>query len=209
MSLLKVKCGGNERLVKYSPNKVTIGGRTYPTVKIGNQIWMAENLDCPDESISFTLSGSPYVPRCSYYEQNEAKYGYNGLKCGLLYNGYAISRIQELCPEGWRVPTESDYSDLITTIGANVSAVTREDFGGSNESKFSAPLCGHIQILVYNRAISRAESVGYGSYIGIYSSTVRATGFSRLHINTSYMYIITNSNVTSTELRSIRLCKDA
>lgn len=114
MSLLKVKWGGNERLVKYNPNKVTIGGRTYPTVKIGNQIWMAENLDLKWEGLPIGSSVSS-SHRANYYNNDEATYGWNGHKCGLLYNSASLSELTGLLSDGWHIPSVSEWNELIAS----------------------------------------------------------------------------------------------
>ena len=99
-------------------NTVIIGGRVYPFVTIGTQIWLAENLDWKYRNdLSINPTGNPSTPAAWYVYRDESTYGYNGAKCGLLYNQYAVDELNSLLPTGWRVPSQSDFSTLITFTG--------------------------------------------------------------------------------------------
>lgn len=82
-------------------------GKTYKTVKIGNQVWMAENLD--------------YATKRSYcYDVNEEVHK-NSAKCngsefisGRLYT-YAAAI--NACPNGWHLPTSGEFETLVNAVG--------------------------------------------------------------------------------------------
>lgn len=103
----------------YDKNYVLIGGKNYKTVKIGNQVWMVENLDFLPSGIEFVDSGSESysnTPAACYYD-----YTNNGL--GLLYNRHAVTIIiNSTIPAGWRVASVSDWNTLFSYIGGNSAA---------------------------------------------------------------------------------------
>jgi len=141
MTLLNIKLSnGTKRLVKYkAPNKgkVTIGGRTYPTVKIGNQWWMAENLDWKWNGLQLGNHGeSTTIQLANYYNYDEATYGINGNKYGLLYNHKAVEYLESnkdtMLPDGWQVPSHDDYLVLINFIGADIAGTKLKSRTGWN-----------------------------------------------------------------------------
>lgn len=114
---------GANSLERGSGDTVTIGGRAYKTVTIGNQIWLAENLDYKWTGLDIT-STLQTTQAASYYDNDEATYGIDGTyKCGLLYNWYAAKYLDDnkatLLPNGWHVPTLAEYDILATTVGEN------------------------------------------------------------------------------------------
>lgn len=81
-------------------------GRVYRTVRIGEQNWMAENLDYADSA------ANPYIPKLSHCYENK------GENCGMygrIYQ-YSLAMSGELCPEGWRLPNRTDFSTLLSSI---------------------------------------------------------------------------------------------
>jgi uncharacterized protein (TIGR02145 family) len=80
-------------------------GKTYKTVKIGNQTWMAENLN-------YEASGS----RC--YVDDPA----NGQKYGRLYDWETAKRA---CPPGWHLPSDKEWQELVDFAGGNAIAGRR------------------------------------------------------------------------------------
>lgn len=134
---------------------VNIGGREYPYVQIGRQLWLAENLDYKWDGLGIGGSFSAYtVPHAWYYDNDEARYGENGNKYGLLYNSYAMrdlvnGNVANL-PRGWRVPSKSDYDALITYIGTNSGKKLMSTFGwnnsgnGTDDFGFTGVACGAI-----------------------------------------------------------------
>lgn len=112
--------------LKSEITSVEIGGRSYPVVKIGSQLWMAENLDYKFDvngsQIPIGPSGTPTTSAAWYYYNDEASYGIDGTyKCGLLYNWYAAKYLDDnkstLLPDGWHVPTSNEFNILVTFIG--------------------------------------------------------------------------------------------
>lgn len=102
---------------------VEIGGRKYPVVKIGNQLWMAENLDWKWTGLEIG-SGSSANIHAAYMNNDESTYGINGTyKCGLMYTWYASKYLNDnratMLPDGWHVPTQSEWDTLISTVGIN------------------------------------------------------------------------------------------
>lgn len=96
-------------------------GNTYALVEIGDQCWFAENLavehyangdliltDLSDAEWSSTTSGAQAI-----YANNTA----NLATYGRLYNGYAAAEPRGLCPTGWHVPTDVEWSELETFLG--------------------------------------------------------------------------------------------
>lgn len=113
----------------YGPeDTVTIGGKKYKTVEIGNQVWLAENLDFVFDGLVVGQGSSSSEPRANYYDNDEATYGWSGLKYGLLYNWIAVKYLEdhksELMP-GWHVPTDSEWGELATAVGGYSVAGTK------------------------------------------------------------------------------------
>jgi len=118
--------------------------KNYAVVKIGKQIWMAENLAYLP-SVSDALSGSDKNPFCYVYGYNgtdvsAAKATENYLRFGVLYNWSAAINgasgsttnpdgVKGICPEGWHLPSEAEWLILEETIGGTANA------GGKLKSK--------------------------------------------------------------------------
>lgn len=111
--------------------------RTYKWVRIGEQIWMAENLAWLP-SVSQPSAGSNSVP---YYYV----YGYNGTNIsaakatsnystyGVLYNWTAASTA---CPEGWHLPTDDEWKILEKEIGIEEKHLDHGSGRGIDQAKF-------------------------------------------------------------------------
>ena len=134
---------------------VTIGGREYKVVQIGNQLWMAENLDWKWDGLPIGVNDrSSDEQRASYYNNDEVTYGVNGNKYGLLYNLPAINYLESnkntMLPNGWHVPTISDFNTLFTSIGSNGGTKLKSTTGwtsgnGTDDYGFSAFPTGYYQ----------------------------------------------------------------
>ena len=143
----QVTCVGNcWTMAEFDPiEALVIGNRIYPTVKIGNQTWMAENLDYKFPGL--TLGYSETDPAARYYNDSETTYGETGNKYGLLYNLVAMTYLEAnkstLIP-GWHVPSASEWDTLVAAVGTDAGTHMKSTTGwngsgnGDNTSGFNA-----------------------------------------------------------------------
>jgi uncharacterized protein (TIGR02145 family) len=96
-------------------------GNVYKTIVIGTQEWMAENLKTSiyrnGDAIPTNLSDSEWAATTSgawsYYNNDES------FACpyGKLYNWFACTDARVLCPVGWHVPTDAEWTVLTDFLG--------------------------------------------------------------------------------------------
>ena len=98
-------------------------GNTYKTVKIGDQEWMAENLKSTKYA-NGDLIGSTAQFNTNIASETNPKYQwpYNGADSnianyGRLYTYYAITDSRGVCPTGWSLPSDTDYTVLSDFLG--------------------------------------------------------------------------------------------
>ena len=126
---------------------------SFPTIVIGKQQWMRENLDV------LTYRNGDIIPQVTdaaawaalttgawcYYNNDPA----NGAIYGKLYNWYAVNDPRGLAPLGWHVPKDAEWTTLTTKLGGEGVAggkmktpgTTRwitPNTGATNESGFTA-----------------------------------------------------------------------
>jgi uncharacterized protein (TIGR02145 family) len=115
-----------------------IEGNKYKCIKIGNQLWMAENLKTRkfnDETpISLIIDNNtwgnyPLSSKFSWYNNDSASY--NNLY-GILYNGAAVSS-GKLCPVGWHVPSDDEWTTLEMYLGMSEKQAVVENTRGTDE----------------------------------------------------------------------------
>jgi uncharacterized protein (TIGR02145 family) len=94
-------------------------------VKIGNQIWMIENLNVDtfrngdkiqnaQSDTQWNLNGRKGIPSWCVYNNDYANTRY-----GNIYNWYAVNDKRGLAPKGWHIPSDTEWDDLIKHIGGN------------------------------------------------------------------------------------------
>jgi len=131
------------------PPCIDANGKVYKTVKIGTQIWMAENLAYKPDSGNFWA-----------YDNNQsyvAIYGY-------LYDWEIAKKI---CPTGWHLPSDGEWTQLIDYLGSyevaggKMKATSGWDIpntGATNSSGFSALPGG------FHRIDGSFDFVGHGCF---------------------------------------------
>ena len=113
-------------------------GKTYKTVKIGEQWWMAENLNYSDSTKTPSLQGKSWCYDNQKTECKETGLLYlwaavidsialatnseNPQNCGGIYSCSLPKPLQGICPEGWHIPEVSEWRHLFTTIGGYETA---------------------------------------------------------------------------------------
>jgi Fibrobacter succinogenes major domain (Fib_succ_major). len=107
-------------------NVIDVKGNTYNVIRIGKQLWMKENLkttEFNDGTIVPVVSDSSIwkklsTPACCWYNNYSTA---NKSIYGALYNWYSVST-GLLCPTGWHVPSDAEWTELITYLGGENNA---------------------------------------------------------------------------------------
>ena len=97
-------------------------GNVYNIVTIGTQVWMKENLETTKYNDGSAIS-YPGSDNAGWLSNTEGAYSwYNNQEgtyksiYGALYNWYAVNT-DKLCPAGWHVPSDVEWTILITFVG--------------------------------------------------------------------------------------------
>ncbi|MDD6582386.1 MAG: fibrobacter succinogenes major paralogous domain-containing protein [Bacteroidales bacterium] len=183
-------------------NAVTdIDGNHYDAVKIGAQVWMAANLRTTRYANGDAIpegSNSDTIPlRFAVPQADNPYYGY-------LYNFYAVmhgeapsgtnpSGVQGICPDGWHVPSDAEWTQLTSycsgvsefvcdSLGVNVAKALAAGYGwksndvectvgndlsNNNATGFSALPAGFYP----------GTQTSYGEYASFWSATESAEDF--------------------------------
>ena len=127
-----------------------IDGNSYKTIRIADQIWMAENLKVTHyrngDAIP-TVQSDTYWNRSetgayTFYDNNES----NVDTYGCLYNWFAVNDPKNIAPVGWHVPTDDEWQELVDYLGGSSVAAGKireagtayQDRDATNESGFTA-----------------------------------------------------------------------
>jgi uncharacterized protein (TIGR02145 family) len=145
--------------VKSSENKLVstqtvkdIDGNVYNTVIIGTQLWMTENLKTtryrdgsPINNITDSTAWTNQTTGAYCWYDNSTS---NKSTYGALYNYYAVDDSRNICPSGWHVPTDAEWTTLTdylggeSAAGGKLKATKFWNTGADNSSGFTAFLGG-------------------------------------------------------------------
>ena len=142
-------------------------GNTYNTVIIGTQTWMAENLKTTKLNNGTSLSlitdnsswSSESNPAYCWYNNDLST---NKSKYGALYNWYAVNS-GNLCPSGWSVPTEAQWSTLITFLGGD--SVAGGKLKETGTTYWSSPNAGATNESGFNGRPGGIRGFSNGTYV--------------------------------------------
>ena len=109
------------------PSTVTdVDGNVYNVVTIGNQCWMKENLKTTKyrngSPIPGNLSDAAWSSTTGGAQVDYDNDPTNTAIYGKLYNWYAVADPRELCPTGWHVPSDSEWTTLENFLGGSLVA---------------------------------------------------------------------------------------
>ncbi len=137
---------------EYGELKDERDGKTYKTVKFGNQWWMAENMNYADSAKTPSLKGKSWC----YGDEpdNCAKYGRlytwaaaidsvalatdseNPQDCGYMRSSKNIlpDVVHGICPDGWHLPDYRDFSNMLVHVGGySIAGTVLKSQSGWNE----------------------------------------------------------------------------
>ena len=173
-----------------TPTVKDIDGNVYNTVKIGEQCWMRENL-----RTTRYADGSP-IPAggsaCSFTEPYYYDYPSSGFpleKRGYLYNWPAVmhgeaasdanpSNVQGICPDGWHLPSTSEWTqltDYVRSVPNYVCDIDNDEYGGSSINKALSATEGW-------NGLGHWSEINIQCYADVNQEMNNATGFSAIPI---------------------------
>lgn len=147
-------------------------------IRIGSQRWATTNLTTtvfengeaipeaktPEE---WEKAGKEGKPAWCYYSNDPL----HNDQYGKLYNYYAVTDPRGLAPEGWIIPTDADWKELIDFLGGDKEAGRRmKTKSGWVENKLADNICGFSAT-----ASGKRDANGQCSQMGLYSFIWSAT----------------------------------
>ena len=107
--------------------------KTYKIVKVGKQVWMAENLNYSDSSTYAGMKGRSWcynnsIDSCTKYGRlytwaaaidSAGKWSSNGMGCGYRKICSSSFPVRGICPENWHLPDTTEWRTLLEYIGVD------------------------------------------------------------------------------------------
>ena len=166
-------------------------GQSYDVVKIGEQTWMAENLN-------FETAGS-------FCPEGDSR------NCKRLGRLYSWAEAKSVCPDGWRLPTKADFEALVAATSENAaqsSSLSRagaalkasdgwfKKGNGSDALGFNALPAGYRGAVLKtdDGTISGGKFDGIGGYAYVWSATEDAEN---PESNAYYLFLSFSSDAAS------------
>jgi len=179
-----------------------VDGNIYHSVTIGTQTWMMENLKTTRYR-NGNLIGTTTPANLDISAESAPKYQWahagnesNVATYGRLYTWYAVNDSRELCPVGWRIPTNNEWLALINYLGgegvaggervaggklkeAGTAHWNAPNFGATNESGFTALPSGY--------RFASGDFIGLNTS-GVWWSSIDGGSYGAMFFDMSYMY---------------------
>lgn len=181
-----------------------IDGNVYHTITIGSQVWMVENLRTTKYNdgtpIPFVTDNSTWraltTPAYCWYNNDEVT---NKNTFGALYNWYAVNT-NKLCPEGWHVPSDSEWATLIDYLSKNGHGFSEsgDDIGKSLANKTGWNISPDLG------SVGNDPSSNNKSGFSAFASGIRFSNGEFRHIGqNSKWWSLTETSKTSAQIRFI------
>ena len=209
--------------IRYGTLKDERDNKTYKTVTIGTQTWMAENLNYSD-SVSY-----PGMQKRNWCYKNSldscAKYGRlytwaaamdsagtfstNGNGCGDRKTCSPTYPVRGICPSGWHLPTKAEFEALFTNVGGESTAGKmlkstsgwKSNANGTDVFGFSALPAGERDL--------NGTFTGVGGAAGFWSSTEYTSSYAYvMYLNCNGEYAHLDYHFTKYSGSSVRCVKD-
>jgi uncharacterized protein (TIGR02145 family) len=156
---------GKTLLFKTEDVVTDIDGNVYNTITIGSQVWMAENLKTTKyrngniigTTTPATLDlANEITPKYQWaYDGNES----NVATYGRLYTWYAIADNRNVCPAGWHIPTNAEWTTMENYLIAN-----GHNYDGTIISNFIAKSLGASTGWKLSTVIGSVGNTDFTSY---------------------------------------------
>ncbi len=180
---------------KYITLKDERDGKEYKAVEIGNQVWMAENLNyemeesyCYEDSLHYCEKYGRLYP---WYVAMDADGLFSSSGKGCHYNAECSPTypVRGICPDGWHLPSKADWDTLLLVVGGSntegkklkASTVWGEEFKGTDEFGFSALPGSH-------RMHGGSMYIWEGSYAYFWTSSDYKDNFDAYKVMLRYDY---------------------
>jgi len=175
--------------LKEEMNKTKKSEVEYKSVKIGNVLWMTENLKVktfsngdpiPEANTkeSWEAAVENGTPAWCYYNFNPA----NEAKYGILYNIYVFADLRGIGIDGWGLPEKEDVFDMLIAVGAKnvengiesseiakkiIGKTSFKNYAGSNNSGLNLMPTGYASSQMFQ---SGEYFYGKDSYTGFWTA---------------------------------------
>jgi uncharacterized protein (TIGR02145 family) len=194
-----------------------IDGNIYKTVILGTQTWMAENLktrhyqngneipNITDPKQWGKLTSGAY---CTYNNCNAPGNDTSGI---FLYNWYTVVDSRKMCPTGWHIPTDNDWTTLINYLGGDKVAGGKMKESGTLHWKTpnnGATNESGLTVLPFGARSLKGTFKNIGTTAGFWSSTeYESLNAWHRNLNFTYPFVMRDINAKAVGL-SVRCLKD-
>ena len=178
----------------------TRDGQKYRTVKIGTQTWMAQNLNYKTDN-------------STWYRDSGAKYGRNYLWADVMgvstyYDSFALNPslpVQGVCPVGWHVPSNAEWTKLTDTCLSSATA-------GTELKSTSGWLSGGNGTDRVGFRTLPVTFISVGASAGFWAASewpsIDGTGAYTAEFAYNFTWVADGGAISKTELSSVRCIQD-
>lgn len=151
------------KMIENAGNVTDADGNMYQSVRIGNQVWITENLRVTkyNDGSAITKITSNLTWDSLFYTTIPAYCYYNNTtnadsikKFGALYNWYAVDT-KKLAPAGWHVPTDSEW-----TIMENYLVLHGFNWDGTTDASYNNKIAKSLAAKTYWLTYSNTGTIG-------------------------------------------------
>ncbi|MDR2578762.1 MAG: InlB B-repeat-containing protein [Chitinispirillales bacterium] len=166
-------------------------GKTYRTVKIGDQTWMAQNLNWAGDDGNLGVCYRDNPNNCAFYGR---LYEWPTVMNGESSSSLTPSGVQGICPDGWHVPSEREWAILTSFVGNNSGTKLRSAIGWVDDGHEFIPGTDDFGFSAIAGGFGFLGGFGYVGYDGSWWSATET--------NTETIARLRTINLTSTNLNN-------